>query len=126
MHPGLQPRLLLVVPDGRAPPHATAQLRRGRRAFPRVTRHARRPDSLRADARRTGTQRRTPGAGSVRRTDAAAQRQSTAIAALPSVRTPIDQKIAGGTEPFLRWRPAPMPSSAPMMTRMTSLTPSLT
>ena len=39
---------------------------------------------------------------------------------------PIDQKIAGGTEPFLRWRPAPMPSSAPIAIRITNFTPSLT
>ena len=51
------------------------------------------------------------------------QRQSTAIAALTSVRMPIDQKIAGGTEPLLRWRPAPMPRSAPMMIRIASFVP---
>lgn len=54
------------------------------------------------------------------------QRQSTAIAALAKVSTPIDQKIAGGTEPLLRWRPAPMPSRAPITTRMMSFVPILT
>ena len=49
------------------------------------------------------------------------QRQSSAIAALPRVRTPIDQKIAGGTEPFLRWRTEPMPSSAPIASRIEEL-----
>ncbi len=43
------------------------------------------------------------------------QRQRTAIPAFSRVRMPIDQKIAGGTEPVFRWRPAPMPRSAPMI-----------
>jgi hypothetical protein len=54
------------------------------------------------------------------------QRQSTAIAAFARVSTPIDQKTGGGTLPVLRWRPAPMPSRAPMTMRITSFTPILT
>ncbi len=53
------------------------------------------------------------------------QRQRTAMPAFAKVSTPIDQNMSGGTDPVLRWRPCPMPMSAPMMSRMTSLVPIL-
>ena len=39
---------------------------------------------------------------------------------------PTAQNTAGGTVPPLRWRDMPMPSSAPMISRMTSFTPIFT
>ena len=36
------------------------------------------------------------------------------------------QKAADGVDPPLRWRDVPMPINAPMISRMTSLTPILT
>ena len=50
---------------------------------------------------------------------------TAAMAALTKVSTPTDQKRAGASVPVLRWRAVPMPRSAPMMSRMTSFTPSL-
>lgn len=50
------------------------------------------------------------------------QRQSTAIATLATVPIPISQKMAAGTAWVRFWRAEPMPSSAPITSRMTSLT----
>jgi lipooligosaccharide transport system permease protein len=54
----------------------------------------------------------------------ASQRQSTAMQTFASVRMPMDQKIAAAPSRSSAGA-LPMPSSAPMMIRITSLTPSL-